>query len=59
MTDIYRHPVCDPDNQLWEPPEKNIVASSYFKPEKIEITLPKSPTAYIEADGAYNLSDMR
>ena len=59
MTELNREFVEDADNRIWEPPEKDIVASCYFKPESVEITLPKSPTAYIEADGAYNLSDMR
>ena len=59
MTELNREFVEDEDNRIWNPPEKNIVASCYFKPDTVEIGLPKSPTAYIEADGAYNLSDMR
>ena len=59
MSDLVRDMIEDPDNRLWEPPEKTIVASCYYKPESVEISLPKSPAAWIEADGAYNLSDMR
>ena len=59
MSDLVRDMTEDPDNRLWEPPEKTIAASCYYKPESVEISLPKSPTAWIEADGAYNLSDMR
>ena len=59
MTELNREFVEDEDNRIWNPPEKNIVASCYFKPDTVEISLPKSPTAYIEAEGAYNLSDMR
>ena len=59
MTELNREFVQDEDNRIWNPPEKNIVASYYSKPNTVEISLPKSPTAYIEADDAYNLSDMR
>ena len=59
MSDLVRDMIEDPVNRLWEPPEKTIVASCYYKPESVEISLPKSPAAWIEADGAYNLSDMR
>jgi hypothetical protein len=58
MTELNREFVTDPDNQVWEPPEKNIVASCYMKPESVEISLPKSPTGYLEAEEAINLSDM-
>jgi len=47
------------DEDAWSPPERTIVASAYFKPETVRFELPRSPTAWIEADGAYNLLDMR
>lgn len=59
MTNLNRDFIEDMDNRLWDPPEQNIVASCYMKPDTVEISLPKSPTAYLEADGAFNLADMR
>mgnify|MGYP006286486769 FL=1 len=46
------------DDKAWEPPEQNIVATAYFKPESVRFEIPNMETVWIEADGAYNLSDM-
>ena len=59
MTELNREFVEDEDNRIWNPPEKNIVASCYFKPESVEINLPKSPTAWVEAQEVLSLEDMR
>lgn len=59
MSDLTRDMTEDPDNLIWDPPEKTIVASCYHKPDTVEISLPKSPTAYVEADEIWNLEDMR
>ena len=58
MTDnLAREMTEDPENRIWDPPEKDIRASCYFKPETVEIALPRSPTGYIESDRVENLSD--
>lgn len=55
----HRQDISDPnDDEAWTPPEQNIVATAYFKPESVRFEIPNMPTVWIEADGAYNLADM-
>ena len=55
----HRQDVADTnDDEAWNPPEQNIVATAYFKPESVVFEIPNMPTVWIEADGAYNLGDM-
>jgi len=55
----HRQDVADTnDDEAWSPPEQNIVATAYFKPESVRFEIPNMDTVWIEADGAYNLSDM-
>jgi ABC-type anion transport system duplicated permease subunit len=46
------------DDEIWNPPDLSIVATAYYKPETVRFEISDMPTCYIEADGAYNLSDM-
>lgn len=59
MSDLARQMIEDPDNKLWDAPAQELHTSCYFKQNSIEISVPSSPTAWIEADAAYNLQDMR
>jgi len=55
----HRQDIADTnDDEAWSPPEQNIVATAYFKPESVRFEIPNMPTVWIEADGAYNLADM-
>lgn len=59
MSNLTRDMIEDPDNRLWDAPPKDLHTKCYFGHEYVEMKLPKSPTAWIRADGAYNLEDMR
>jgi len=55
----HRQEIANPDDDdAWTPPKQNIVATAYFKPESVRFEIPNMDTVWIEADGAYNLSDM-
>lgn len=59
MSNLNRDFVEDTDNKVWEPPERDYHTSIYFKPDTVLLELPKAPNAWIEADAAYNLEDMK